>query len=124
MPQPEQYLESSARPPEEGSPIVESVMMIPRFRPTFDHRRDMGNDGHYGDQLALRFGVAPGKCPPQTKLTRNKTRNKNEEGTRLKLPQAAHRRIREMVRLARESLALVSVASFVWMVCVVAMQLG
>ena len=29
-----------------------------------------------------------------------------------------------MVRLARESLALVSVASFVWMVCVVAMQLG
>ncbi|THD80735.1 MAG: cell division inhibitor SidA [Phenylobacterium sp.] len=29
-----------------------------------------------------------------------------------------------MVRLARESLAFVSVASFVWMMCVVAVHLG
>lgn len=29
-----------------------------------------------------------------------------------------------MVRLARESLAFMSVASFVWMVCVVASQMG
>jgi len=29
-----------------------------------------------------------------------------------------------MVRLARESLAFISVASFVWMVCVVAVRLG
>jgi len=29
-----------------------------------------------------------------------------------------------MVRLARESLAFVSVASFVWMVCTVVVQMG
>jgi hypothetical protein len=32
--------------------------------------------------------------------------------------------MRQMVRLARESLAFVSVASFCWMICAVAYHLG
>jgi hypothetical protein len=50
--------------------------------------------------------------------------NKNEYGTQRGSPQAAHSRMRHMVRLARESLAFVSVASFVWMVCQVAVYVG
>ena len=57
-------------------------------------------------------------------MTENKRGNKNEDGTRLNSPQTAHRRMRKMVRLARESLAFVSVASFVWMVCTVAMHVS
>ncbi|WP_374346742.1 cell division inhibitor SidA [Phenylobacterium sp.] len=43
----------------------------------------------------------------------NKTRNKNIQRT-------STTGVRKMVRLARESLAFVSVASFVWMMCQVA----
>lgn len=39
-------------------------------------------------------------------------------------PQALNKRIGKMVRLARESLAFASVASFVWMVCSVAGLMG
>jgi len=39
-------------------------------------------------------------------------------------PQALNRRMVVMVRLARESLAFASVASFVWMVCTVAGLMG
>jgi hypothetical protein len=51
--------------------------------------------------------------------------NKNESGTIPRLVHRdAHRRMRHMVRLARESLAFASVASFVWMICSVAAHVG
>jgi hypothetical protein len=54
----------------------------------------------------------------------NKTRNKNNSGTGRIVHSPRTGRMRQMVRLARESLAFVSVASFCWMICAVAYHLG
>jgi hypothetical protein len=54
----------------------------------------------------------------------NKTGIRTKTEQRCGCPQTAHRGMRRMVRLARESLAFVSVASFVWMMCQVAGAVG
>jgi hypothetical protein len=53
-------------------------------------------------------------------LTSGTKGEKNERGTSAVVHNGLTERITAMVRLARESLAFASVASFVWMVCSVA----
>lgn len=54
----------------------------------------------------------------------NKRGNKNNSGTGVTIHSPRTGRMRQMVRLARESLAFVSVASFCWMICAVAYHVG
>jgi hypothetical protein len=54
----------------------------------------------------------------------NKTRIRTKAELSSAVHRDAHRRMRHMVRLARESLAFASVASFVWMICSVAAHVG
>jgi len=55
---------------------------------------------------------------------RTKGNYEQKQNALMGYPQALNRRMLEMVRLARESLAFASVASFVWMVCTVAGLVG
>src|SRR5579859_2702526 len=69
---------------------------------------------YLGTRRRIAIGVSLGLDLGNKRGIRTKT-----ERDRL-VHKPAHRRMRAMVRLARESLAFVSVASFVWMMCAVA----
>jgi len=78
-----------------------------------------------------RTSGAVWKRKPEVRARENRLDGENKKGIGTKTERRcrlvhsrAHRRMRQMVRLARESLAFASVASFVWMMCSVAAHMG
>ena len=74
------------------------------------------------DAGAMQPGGGHPLIAPLTRQNKPRIRTNTERDKRH--PPALNRRFENMVRLARESLAFASVASFVWMVCTVANLVG
>ena len=83
------------------------------------HRFDPKLTWRGPDVLRVGTSLYPGLLTVRTKGDYEQKRNASTG-----YPQALNRRMFAMVRLARESLAFASVASFVWMVCTVAGLMG